>query len=630
MSELTLFSKIETAIENNIHSILWRNFIDGSTSMVYDYNDPARRENLPTPEEVGMEIPNPAGWMAGIEDCCLNGSMYLAGLMEEYNLTGSGKARERASKIFCGLIHLANVSKTKGFLARGVLPDGNTHYPNSSVDQYTMWMYAMWRYFSSGFASGEDKRKIVDSTENILNFLEAGKFNILREDMRESIFGNIDRPESRNRLLFFLKAGYTITGNQKWNDIYKMKRDENDSLALKCLCEKGLLQHGIIYGIFQDQIALRCLYELSDDFREKTVYEKALKIRAETVEPVIGRFEKMRESEFAQEGNFNWRGDLVEFLLKHPGTEKALKGNQIGEFVSYFGSKRPEMQKGHYQLREPVEALVVQLLSNETSLCKKHGKTFSDILAWDKYDKASMSDELVYTPLMYWLERKNESIFGTDLGDGEFKEIEIGKHCNVGFKDDGDGKPGWFSCGEFDDLRDIKQGRQVFGKVPFHIVTDEENGGRACIILKGNDSPLNQPPYLDEACGIAVDSYAKYIFFLHTMSCETKRCSGYYRIAYEDGSEISVPLTYGENIMPWKLHEKNWKLPSNAIETIGIHVSQPPRQSVAEIDQEVFIHSWRWINPRCYLKIDHIDFVRAENGGIPVLIAATVFKKNWK
>ncbi|MFA6568522.1 MAG: hypothetical protein WCS96_09945 [Victivallales bacterium] len=616
----------EVSLEKNIHSILWRDFIDASTSMIYDYNDASRRENLPTPEEVNMEIPNPAGWMCGFEDCCLNGSMYLAGLIEEYNMTGSDRVRERARKISGGLIHLANVSKTRGFLARGVLPDRKTHYPNSSVDQYTMWMYAMWRYFFSGVASGEDKRKITGSAENILNFLEAGKFNILREDMRESIFGNIDNPESRNRLLFFLKAGYAITGNQKWNDIYKMKRDENDSLALKCLCEKGLLQHGIIYGIFQDQVALRCLYELSDDFREKTVYEKAMKIRAETVDQSINRFEKLRDAGISPEKNFNWRGDLDEFIRKYPGTEKALKGRHIFELVGYWYSKRPVHKKITNQLREPVEALVVQLLSNETGMCEKHRKTFSDILTWDKYGKASSSAMLAYIPLMYWLERKDERIFGADLGNGEFKKTDMKKHCNVGFQD-GDGKSGWFACGAGDDMRDIRRGAQVFGKVPFHIITDEENDGRACVILKGNASPLDQPPYLDGAHGIAINSYAKYIFFLHTMSCEAKHCSGYYRIVYEDSSEISVPLAYGENIMPWKLHEKNWKLPTNTLEAIGVRVSQPPRQSVAEIDQEVFIYVWRWINPKCYLKIDHVDFVRAENGGVPVLIAATLFKK---
>lgn len=619
--------EFEASLEEEIHAVIWRIFFDYSTNMLYDYNDPSRRENLPTPEEVDMEIPNPAGWLCGFEDSCLNGSMYLAGLIEEYNLTGSEKARERAEKTFGGLIHLANVSKTKGFLARSVLPDGKTHYPNSSVDQYTMWMYAMWRYFSSGLASEEDKRKITGSAENILDFLEAGKFNILREDMKESIFGNIDNPESRNRLLFFLKAGYTITGNKKWNDIYKMKRDENDSLVLKCLCEKGLLQHGIIYGIFQDQVALRCLYELSDDFREKIVYEKGMKIRAETVDPVINRFKQLRDAEISQEKNFNWRGDLDEFIRKYPGTEKSLKGQQIFELVGYWYSKRAEHKKILNQLKEPIEALVVQLLSNESTLCKKHKKIFAEILTWDKYAKANASHMLVYTPLMYWLERKKERVFGPDLCDGEFKEIDIRKHCNVGFKD-GDGENGWFACGAGDDMRDIKRGSLIFGKVPFHIITDEENESRTCIILKGNVRPLNQPPYLDAARCIAVDSYAKYIFFLHTMSCEIMRCTGYYRIFYEDGSEISVPLTYGENIMPWKLHEKSWKLQSNVLQSIGIRVTQPPHQSEAEIDQEVFIHVWRWINPKSYLKVNHVDFVRAENGGIPVLIAATLFKKN--
>jgi len=89
-----IFSKIETALEDNIHTILWRDLIDGTTSMVYDYNDASRLENLPTPEEVAMEIPNPAGWAAGFEDCCLNGSMYLAGLIPPHRFRAGRERRD--------------------------------------------------------------------------------------------------------------------------------------------------------------------------------------------------------------------------------------------------------------------------------------------------------------------------------------------------------------------------------------------------------------------------------------------------------------------------------------------------------------------------------------------------------
>ncbi|MDD5728100.1 MAG: hypothetical protein PHV59_06015 [Victivallales bacterium] len=617
--------ELENIIEKNVHAVLWEHFIDPRTDMMYEFRDLFRRDSLlPSPEEVRQEIPNPAGWVCGFEDCCLNGSMYLAGLLAEFIAVGSPFSAIRMKKIFAGLMHLAGVSETKGFLARGVLPDGRTHYPNSSVDQYTMWLYVMWRYFTSGIAPPEEREKIVAAVTDMLRFIEAGECKIRREDGKESIFGDIDRPEGRRRLLFFLKVGYVVTGDIHWQELYVRKRDENDTLALKSLSRKGLQQHGIIFGLFQDQLALRGLYELSDNFREASVYRQAMQVRAETVAQVIDRFDNFRGIEFDGGFDFDWRRDLDEFIRRHPDQTKNLTGNRISEFSAYWWSKRKNLRQLFRQVRESVEALAIQLLTPDMVFSGKHREIFCRILNWEKLPQCFWSSALAYIPLLYWLERGNESILGADLSRGEFLPVDLRAHCNVGFRDERD-MPGWLGAGTGDDLRDIKTGTWNCGGIPFHIIGDTENTGRTCIALKGNTPDLKQPPYLDQASGIRVDSTAKYIFFLHTMGCSIKLNSGTYRIVYEDGEVIDVPLTYGENIMPWKLSVKNWQIPGNTLTRIGI--PRPTSTSLAESDREVFIYAWRWINPRPCRKIDHFDFIRSELDVPPtILLAATVFK----
>src|SRR5690606_18008696 len=127
----------------------------------------ARWDHLPTVAEIAAEFPNPCGWHTGMEDGALNTGAYLATLVYRYDVTGVEKDAEEARKAFGGLLHLATVSTEKGFLPRAVLPDGVTYYPNSSVDQYTMFLFGIWVYYKSTIATQAEKQSIADVITSI-------------------------------------------------------------------------------------------------------------------------------------------------------------------------------------------------------------------------------------------------------------------------------------------------------------------------------------------------------------------------------------------------------------------------------------------------------------------------------
>lgn len=55
---------IETAAQD-AQAVLFREFYEESTGLIYDYRDPERLKNLPTSAEIAAEIPYPTGWAGG-------------------------------------------------------------------------------------------------------------------------------------------------------------------------------------------------------------------------------------------------------------------------------------------------------------------------------------------------------------------------------------------------------------------------------------------------------------------------------------------------------------------------------------------------------------------------------------
>ena len=67
--------------------------------------------------------------------------------------TIGGPVAAAASFVPEGLLFLASLGHTPGFIARGVATDGKTTYPMGSNDQTTPWLYGLWRYVQDGLAT---------------------------------------------------------------------------------------------------------------------------------------------------------------------------------------------------------------------------------------------------------------------------------------------------------------------------------------------------------------------------------------------------------------------------------------------------------------------------------------------
>lgn len=185
-------------------------------------------------------------------------------------------------------------------------------------------------------------------------------------------------------------------------------------------------------------------------------------------------------------------------------------------------------------------------------------------------------------------------------------KVDLRPYVTRGFKDDvaGDQLGGWTDQGN-NDFRMMPTGERRFCGIPFDIIDPEENHGKSCIVLKGE-----QRAYFPEKVdGIAVNRKFKRIFFMHTAAwVYGPGKAGVYIVNYEDGSSVEVPLQAQSNIDDW------WSPGDLPQAKVGFVAENPVQGSVG---------AWvfEWENPKPDTKIDSIDFVSSNTGVVPVLIA---------
>ena len=136
--------------------LLCRDYLDGfgsaDTGLLYHHrlNGPRALQALESPEEItkgrvrGKEMPY--GYGSGVQDVALENGQLLIALCEAYEATEDEFLAETARRIFSGLKLVATVSPVPGFVPRGPHPDGKSYYRDSSMDQHTTFVYALWRY----------------------------------------------------------------------------------------------------------------------------------------------------------------------------------------------------------------------------------------------------------------------------------------------------------------------------------------------------------------------------------------------------------------------------------------------------------------------------------------------------
>ena len=265
------------------------------TDVLYE----AQEDVLPTPEEIARAYPNVCGWNTGMEDGLLSGGPLLLAALARID-AGNGRdveAERLARRVFHGLMTCAEVSGVPGFLARAVSPvDGKSFYTSSSRDQYTLFVYAMWKAYRHPFAVKEGWQvPIVRTLVNVASFCERtvrreNDWSLVRSDGgvarvskmwtddvksrksdgRGSVdFGGI-YPHEMARLPMVYAAAWDVSGNGHWQEQYEKLAD--DAIDMSEIRDPASEK---VFALLQMQVSLRLMYDVE---RNKTRRARLKKI----------------------------------------------------------------------------------------------------------------------------------------------------------------------------------------------------------------------------------------------------------------------------------------------------------------------------------------------------------------
>jgi hypothetical protein len=331
--------ELASAVES-AHAEIWRRFVD-KHDVILDFTALDGSVPLPTPDECRDGKPNALGWFTPIENGAMFTGLYMDAAVNRWRHTKAEADATKARRLMEGLLLLASVSDVRGFVARGCSTDGRSHYAMGSDDQTLPWFLGLWRYVESDLATDAERERI---TVKLLETATA----IVRLDWAlpaESPFGRRGsfaefRFDSASRLLFVAKMMHAVTGDSKWDAIYRRaltERGGHENSTRLEICERGMVfwyapRHS--WTSCGSVGALRGLWELEQDAVIKAAFARGLEASAERAAaslPLAAQLDLSDQNTF----DANWRAPMMP-LWKPQKTEmeaQALAMRQLEAFV---------------------------------------------------------------------------------------------------------------------------------------------------------------------------------------------------------------------------------------------------------------------------------------------------------
>lgn len=296
------------------------------TSLVYDslssLRPEKRFEHLPFPEEIVRHVPNPAGWGTGMEDCMLNAGSVLeiCILRARVELEQQQETLSFARRILDGMEACATVHGRPGFVARGISPrDGKSCYINSSRDQFTLFVYGLWRFFHCEFAGEGERDRIRRLLTQVADYCEQvvrpeNENNLLRLDGLPGMVSQmIDvAPHEEFRLPMFYLAAWDVSRKEKYRELYERHADR----ALEVTRSLDPARQWWNLELVQMQISLALAAEADPEQGRKNVIRETMRLVASLAEQAFYREEeKMRKfrgswSQVTDPWNLVWKMTL--------------------------------------------------------------------------------------------------------------------------------------------------------------------------------------------------------------------------------------------------------------------------------------------------------------------------------
>ena len=251
---------------------LCRNYADGFISPATDLaygkrlNGPRGLAVLEKPEEVragrvGGEH-RPWGYGSGIEDPAYQTGMLLFALCDAEEATGDAFFAAMARRAFRGLQRMSTLSPVEGFVPRGPHPaDGKSYYRDSSLDQHSLYVCGLWRYYRSRLASPAEKESIREIVGKVMRRLEKAQWSIQTEDGSAAAHAGgsmlLWEPRTATLLLMMLAAAHDVTGDARWKEAYDRFGGEKDGRRWALLAKEIERGREHRYTMFMNQHILR-------------------------------------------------------------------------------------------------------------------------------------------------------------------------------------------------------------------------------------------------------------------------------------------------------------------------------------------------------------------------------------
>ncbi|MCE5237460.1 hypothetical protein LLH23_03100 [bacterium] len=198
------------------------------------------------------------------------------------------------------------------------------------------------------------------------------------------------------------------------------------------------------------------------------------------------------------------------------------------------------------------------------------------------------------------------------LRDYDFFSVDLSPYANRGLRDDrAAGLVGWTNQGE-NDMRALPTGQQRFADIPFLISTP-----RSAVVLYSQSAENAGLPR--EVKGIRIGRRADTLFFLHTIAWDALNPFKY-RVNYEDGTVLEIPIVRGQQVMDW------WTDPTGEVEAMARHGMFVAWRGDNPMHRGVTLPGWEWRNPHPDKVIRDLDFCTVPESGyvpVPVLVALT-------